>query len=328
MLKSVLCSMMAWTLLAAGAGVMAEEYLDPQLPAYRPVDKLEGKIVLVGSDTMSQVAAEWKDRFKQFYPNVEITITIKGAANALPAVMAGEATIGLLSYEATPEEIATFTKAKGYAPKLVVPTLERIGVYVHDCNPIESLTLAQIDAIFSKSLKRGEAKEITTWGAAGATGELALQSITLKGRSVTTGSQVFFQSLVLHGGEFRAGMTEEKDNLTLVKAIQADQTAIGFAGEMYQISGLKAVAISSKAGEPAYEIDSLADVNGSYPLVRPLQFVIDQAPDKELPAAEREFLKYVFSLSGQEDVVKAGFHPISAAPAKTALSAVGLNTLN
>jgi phosphate transport system substrate-binding protein len=328
MLKSVLCSMMAWTLLAAGASVMAEEFLDPQLPAYRPIDKLEGKIVLVGSDTMSQVAAEWRDRFQQFYPNVEITITVKGAANAMPAVMAGEATIGLLSYEATPEEIAAFTKAKGYAPKLVVPTLERIGVYVHECNPVESLTLAQVDAIFSKSLKRGEAKEITTWGAAGVSGDQAAEKISLRGRSATTGSQVFFQSLVLQGGEFRAGMTEEKDNLTLVKAIQADPNAIGFSGEMYQISGIKAVPISWKAGEAAYEIDSLADEHGSYPLVRPLQFVIDQAPDKELPAAEREFLKYVFSHSGQEDVVKAGFHPISAAPAKTALSAVGLNTLN
>ena len=184
------------------------------------------------------------------------------------------------------------------------------------------------DAIFSKSLKRGEAKEITTWGATGVTGDLAAKPIALKGRSATTGSQVFFQTLVLHGGEFRAGMTEEKDNLALVKAIQADPTAIGFAGEMYQISGLKAVPISTKAGEAPYALDSLGDEHGSYPLVRPLQFVIDQAPDKELPAAEREFLKYVFSLSGQEDVVKAGFHPISAAPAKTALSAVGLNTLN
>jgi phosphate transport system substrate-binding protein len=328
MLKSVLCSLMAWTLLAAGATVMAEEFLDPKLPAYRAIDKLEGKIVLVGSDTMSQVAAAWKTRFKQFYPDVEITITVKGAANALPAILAGEATIGMMSYEATPDEIAAFTKAKGYAPKLVVPTLERIGVYVHDCNPIESLTLAQADAIFSKSLKRGEAKEITTWGAAGVTGDLATQPIALKGRSAKTGSQVFFQSLVLHGGEFREGMTNEKDNLALVKAIQADPTAIGFAGEMYQISGLKAVPISYKTGEAPYSLDSLGDENGSYPLVRPLQFVIDQAPDKELPAAEREFLKYVFSLSGQEDVVKAGFQPISAAPAKTALSAVGLNTLN
>ncbi len=328
MLKTVLRSMMAWALVAAGASAMAEDHLDPQLPTYRPINALQGEIVLVGSDTMSQVAALWVDQFKEFYPDVQIKIVVKGATNAVPSVMNGEATIGMLSREATPEEITAFKAKKGYEPKLLVPSLERIGVYVHENNPIQSLTLAQLDAIFSKSLKRGETKEITTWGAAGLNGELSAQAISLRGRSATTGSQVFFQSLILQGGEFRAGMTEEKDNISLVKAIKTDPSAIGFSGEMYQISGIKPVAISWKAGEPAYAIDSLADEHGTYPLVRPLQFVVDHAPDKDLPDAEREFLRYVFSLSGQEDVVKAGFHPISANPAKTALSAVGLNTLN
>ena len=328
MLKSVMRTMLALAMVATGASVMAEEHLDPQLPVYRPVNKLEGKIVLVGSDTMSQVAAVWKDGFKQFYPDVEIKIEVKGATNAVPSVLNGEATIGMLSREATHEEIELFTAKKGYAPKLLVPTLERIGVYVHEDNPIESLTLAQIDAIFSKTLKRGEPQEIKTWAAAGVTGNLAAQPISLRGRSATTGSQGFFQSLVLQGGEYRAGMTEEKDNITLVKAIAADPTAIGFSGEMYQIAGIRAVPISWNAGETPYAIDSLADENGTYPIIRPLQFVIDHAPDTEFPAAEREFLKYVFSHTGQEDVVKAGFHPISANPAKTALGAVGLNTLN
>ena len=328
MLKTVMRTMVALAWVAAGAAGMAEEHLDPQLPAYQPIDNLQGEIVLVGSDTMSQVAAVWKDRFQQFYPNVNIKIEVKGATNAVPAVMNGEATIGMLSREATADEIKAFTDKKGYAPKLLVPTLERIGVYVNEDNPIESLTLAQIDAIFSSTLKRGEKQEIKTWGDAGVSGHLATQPISLRGRSATTGSQGFFQSLVLQGGEFRAGMTEEKDNITLVKAIAGDLTAIGFSGEMYQISGIKAVPIVNHAGEPAFAIDSLADENGTYPLIRPLQFVIDHAPNTEFPQVEREFLKYVFSHAGQEDVVKAGFHPISSSPAKTALSAVGLQTLN
>ena len=328
MLKTVMRTMVALAVVAAGHVGMAEEHLDPQLPSYQPIDNLKGTIVLVGSDTMSQVAAAWKDRFKQFYPDVDIKIVVKGATNAVPSVMNGEATIGMLSREATAEEIKAFTDKKGYAPKLLVPTLERIGVYVHEDNPIESLTLAQVDAIFSSTLKRGEKAEIKTWEQAGVTGELAAQPISLRGRSATTGSQGFFQTLVLQGGEFRTGMTEEKDNLTLVKAIAADPTAIGFSGEMYQISGIKAVPIALSAGEAAYAIDSFADENGTYPIVRPLQFVVDHAPNTEFPAVEREFLKYVFSLMGQEDVVKAGFHPISSSPAKTALSAVGLQTLN
>lgn len=328
MLRTVLRSLAAIAILATGTVGLSQDYLDPQLPAYRPINTLEGELSLVGSDTMSQVAALWADRFMEFYPEVKIKVTVKGATNAIPSVLNGEATIGMLSREATTEEVTQFTKTKGYGPKLLVPTLERIGVYVHEDNPVESLTLAQVDAIFSKSRKRGAAAPITKWGETGVSGELSDQLITLLGRSDTTGSQVFFQTLVLQGDEFRPEITSEKDNLTLVKKIAADPTAIGFSGEMYQLPGIKAVSIAVDAESPTYAIDTLGDENGTYPLIRPLQLVIDQAPTQELPEVEREFLRYVFSHSGQEDVVKAGFHPISASPARTALGAVGLNSLN
>lgn len=328
MLKFVWSTLAACAVALAGTAGLAEEHLDPQLPEYRPVDKLEGKLVLVGSQTMSEVASVWVDRFTCFYPQVEIQVVVKGATNAVPSVMNGESNIGLLSREATHEEIEAFKKEKGYEPKVLTPSLERIAIYVNENNPIDSLTLAQVDAIFSSTLKRGEAKPIRTWGEAGVTGSQAGQSIAVKGRSDTTGSQVYFKTIALNGGDFRTDMTIEKDNLTLVKAIASDKNAIGFAGEMWQIRGIKAIPLSWKAGETPYALDSLADEAGTYPLVRPLQLVINQAPGKELGPIEQEFLRYVFSHMGQEDVVKAGFHPISADPAKAALGAVGLQTLN
>ncbi len=326
MLKFVIRTVFGCLLLAGG--LARAEGLDPQLPAYRPIDKLEGEITLVGSSTMSDLAAMWVDRFTCFYPDVKINVVVKGADNAMPSVISGEATIGLLSRDATTAEIEEFTKKLGHAPKLLVPSLERVAIFVHKDNPLESVTLAQLDAIFSKTLKRGEAKEFQTWGDVGVKGDLATKPFSLRGRSATTGSQVFLKTLVLQGGEYRDGITEEKDNLALVKAIAADKTAIGFAGETYQYPGTKCLSISAKTGEAAYAIDSEGDVNGSYPIVRPLQFVVNQAPDKPLKDVEREFLKYVFSGLGQQDVVKAGFHPISSQPAQTALGAVGLDKLN
>lgn len=328
MLKFVWSALAACAVALAGGVTLAEEHLDPHLPEYRPINKLDGKLVLVGSQTMSEIAALWEDRFTQFYPDVDVEVVVKGATNAVPAVMSGEAHIGLLSREAIHEEIEEFKKQKGYEPKVLTPCLERIAIYVNESNPIESLTLAQIDAIFSKTLKRGESKVFTTWSDAGLAGSQAAQPIVLKGRSDTTGSQVYFKTIALNGGEFREGISNEKDNLALVKAIAADHNAIGFAGEMWQIRGVKAVPVAWKAGEEAHAIDSIGDATGTYPLVRPLQFVINQASDKELSPVEQEFLRYVFSSMGQEDVVKAGFQPIAAEPAKNALGAVGLHTLN
>lgn len=328
MLKFVWSTLAVCAVAMAGVPALAEEHLDPQLREYRPINKLEGKLTLVGSQTMSEVVALWEDRFTNFYPDVDIEVVVKGASNAIPAVISGEGNIGLLSREATHEEIEEFKKAKGYEPKVLTPSLERIAVYVNESNPIESLTLAQVDAIFSKTLKRGEPKEITTWGAAGVTGSMAAQQIVLKGRNDTTGSQVFFKSIAMNGGEFREGISNEKDNLALVKSIRDNKDSIGFAGEMWQISGVKAVPLAWTASDAPHAIDSPGDEKGTYPLVRPLQLVINQAPDKELSPIEQEFLRYVFSHMGQEDVVKAGFQPISAEPAKNALGAVGLQTLN
>ncbi len=117
----------------------------------------------------------------------------------------------------------------------------------------------------------------------------------------------------MNGGEFRAGISAEKDNLALVKAIRDDKNAIGFAGQMWQINA------SSRCRSPGRRRNGLHGRFGRrrerhLPAGRPLQFVINQAPDKDLGPIEVEFLRYVFSDMGQEDVVKAGFHPISAEP--------------
>ena len=51
-----------------------------------------------------------------------------------------------------------------------------LAVYVHKDNPIKSLTLQQVDAIFSKTRKGGPDKDIRTWGDLGLTGEWAEQA--------------------------------------------------------------------------------------------------------------------------------------------------------
>jgi phosphate transport system substrate-binding protein len=71
-------------------------------------------------------------------------------------------------------------------------------------------------------------------------------------------------------------------------------------------------------------VDSPEADMGLYPLVRRLQLVVKHDPKKELEPIEREFIRYVFSQMGQEDVIKAGFQAIPARPARVALDAVGL----
>ncbi|AMV21898.1 PstS family phosphate ABC transporter substrate-binding protein [Planctomyces sp. SH-PL14] len=320
---AVLC-----TFFASAAPVMAQAALDPQLGPYRPgLEPIKGRLKLIGSETMSGVAAVWKDSFERFHPDVTVEVVVKGSINAVNSVRDGEAHFGLLSREVLAEEIKEFTDKKGYPPHMLVSCLERQAIYVHIDNPIQGLTVAQLDAIFSSTLKRGAKKQAQTWGDLGISGPMAAQPISCFVRSPTTGSQIFFQEVVLMGGEFHKGCLRQEDNLEMVKNIAKSPSAVGFAGATYEYPGTKAVPIATQEGGEYFPIDCLPSATGSYPLVRPLQLVVNHAPKTKLSPLEGEFIKYVFSRMGQEDVVKAGFTPVSSKPAQIALDSVDLKAV-
>ena len=307
-----------------GAPQVAAIALDPNLPFYRPIEKLEGDLKLGGSNTLSHVAMVWIEGFKRYYPNVNITIQVNGSRTAVKDVNAGKTDIGLLSRTIRKEEVEAFRKSHGYNPSVLTPCLERTAIFVHKDNPIKGLTIPQIDAIFSHECRRGGEKYCGTWKQFGLTEPWAGNPIVVHGRSRDTGSQVFMQQAVLLGSSFRGDIKAHKSNIDLLQAVAQDPASIGFCGLSYANPGVRAVPLAFSENEEFVAIDSEAAARGRYPLIRQLQFVVDHNPDKKLPRVEQEFIKYVFSRLGQEDVVKAGFQAIPARPARVALDMVGL----
>jgi phosphate transport system substrate-binding protein len=298
--------------------------LDPNLPFYRPVDKLSGEIKLGGSNTMSHVATVWINGFTTFYPDVKITVDVNGSRDAVESVQAGETHIGLLSRTISPEEVKTFQDKLGYPPTVLTPCLERTAIYVNKDNPIKGLTIAQLDAMFGTECKRGAKEPCRTWGQLGLTGEWAKLPVNVNGRTFDTGSQVFLQEAVMLGSPLREDIVSHKSNIGIVEAVAKDKGAIGFGGLSYATGDVKAVPLALHEGQPFVAIDSPEADQGLYPLVRRLQLVVKHDPQQALDPVEREFIKYVFSQMGQEDVIKAGFQAIPARPARVALDAVGL----
>ncbi len=304
--------------MAGGSAALGQAPINQNLPLYRPADQMSGTITLTGSNTMSQLAGGWIDSFRQFHPDVKFNIEIKGSRSAVSSLIDGSATFGLLSRTIKKGEIEAFEQKFGYAPKLLIPSYERVAVYAHKDNPIQELTLAQVNSIFARS---GKAR---TWGDVGVTGAWANRAIALQGRGPTTGSTVFFQTAILRGEAFDDKMAEQPTNFDLIEAIEKNPDAIGYAGLMFQTSGVRAVPLATRSGLPAIAIDGLEAAQGRYPLMRPLQIVVNQKPGTELPAVQQEFLSYVFSRLGQEDVIKGGFQPIPGRNARFALGQVGL----
>jgi phosphate transport system substrate-binding protein len=319
---SLLAAMALWTSASTVFGQAA--VLDPNLPIYRPVSSLKGELKLTGSNTMSHVAAVWASGFRQFYPDVQVSISVDGSREAVHSVADGKAHMGLLSRSITAQEVADFQKKLSHPPQVLTPCLERMAIYVHKDNPIKGLTLQQIDAIFSEDCKRGAKEPIRTWGQLGFPGAWATQPVVAQGRKEDTGSQVFFQEAVLLGGKYRADLQNSTDNLGMLHAIVQDPRSIGFAGLCYDNPDVRTVAVGIAPEGPFVGIDSAEADAGQYPLVRPLQFVVNHDPAKGLPAVQAEFIKYVFSRLGQEDVIKSGFQAIPSRPANIALDSVGL----
>jgi len=301
--------------------------LDPNLPVYHPVDQLQGELKLGGSNTLSHVAAVWIDSFRQFYPDVKTSIDIIGSRQAVVSVKSGQSHVGLLSRTINQQEVDDFRKQFGYPPTVLTPCLERTAIYVHRDNPIEGITLSEVDAMFSAEGRRGAEQPCRQWDQLGLTGRWANLPVVVHGRSKDTGSQIFIQQMVLLGGPLRADLQTHRTNLDMLRAVAADPGAVGFAGLSYATADVRPVPLARAEGDKFVAIDSPEADQGRYPLVRRLQLVVNHDSKKQLRPVEREFIKYVFSRLGQEDVIKAGFQAIPARPARVALDAVGLGVV-
>jgi phosphate transport system substrate-binding protein len=148
-------------------------------------------------------------------------------------------------------------------------------------------------------------------------------------RGEATGAPATFQAVVMEGGAFRNDVKLQDSYVNVTKAVAADPAAISFAGTMYILRGVRTVPVAIEKDQPFIGVDSPEADAGQYPLVRPQHMVVNyDSASKPLTDIQQEFMKYVFSQMGQEDVIKAGFAPVAAAPAKIALERVGLHTFN
>jgi phosphate transport system substrate-binding protein len=296
--------------------------LDSGLKSYEVVAGVSGNASSVGSDTLNNLMTFWAESFKKFYPNVNIQIEGKGSGTAPPALTQGTAQFGPMSRAMKPTEEDAFEGKYGYKPTQIRTAVDALGVFVNKDNPLQSLSLEDVDAIFSKARRRGARKQIATWGDAGLTGEWADKPISLYGRNSASGTYSFFKEHVLKTGDYRDEVKEQPGSASVILAVATDRYAIGYSGIGYATSSVRAIGLSEKKGEAAKAANAENAYSGEYPLARFLYVYINRAPGKALDPLVREFIKMVISKEGQEIVVKDGYFPILAGVATEELKKV------
>lgn len=288
-----------------------DEMEDPNWVNYAKVSGVSGNLNSIGSDTLNNLMTLWAEGFRKQYPNVKIQIEGKGSSTAPPALIEGTAQLGPMSRKMKGKEIDAFESKFGYKPTAFPVAIDALAVYVNKDNPIQGMTIEQVDAVFSKTRQHGYKENLTSWGQLGLTGMFADMPISIYGRNSASGTYGFFKEVVLENGDYKDEVKEQPGSASVVQGVTEDQAGIGYSGIGYRTSSVHALPLSMKAGQPLVEPTYENATKGEYPLSRYLFVYVNKAPNQPLSPIVREFLKYVYSREGQKVVIKDGYFPIS-----------------
>jgi phosphate transport system substrate-binding protein len=306
------CVVLIGALVSVLPSVYADDaiVLDPALKGYVKVTGVSGNVNSIGSDTLNNLMTLWAEGFRKQYPSVKIQIEGKGSSTAPPALIEGTAQLGPMSRTMKNTEVDAFERKFRYKPTAFSVAIDALAVYVNKDNSVQGLTMAQVDAIFSKSRRYGASASLDRWSQLGVTGEVADSPISIYGRNSASGTYGFFKEFALKNGDFKDEVKEQPGSASVVQGVTEDQAGIGYSGIGYMTSGVRAISLAEKEGAPFIAPTQTNAMNGSYPLWRHLLIYVNKTPNKPLDPLVKEFIKFIYSKEGQAIVIKDGFFPL------------------
>lgn len=282
-----------------------------------------GTIRVWGSAQMVDLVERWERGFVKHNPGITFDNHLYGAASAIAGLYTGAADISF-SREIWPIETLAFEQVLGYQPTAFevatgsfdVPTKsDSLDIFVHRDNPISRLTLGQLDTIF----RSGGAR---VWGDIGAQQEWANRPIHEYGFKLDNAGMMLFSNLVMKGvarwnanlrdfGNAAAADGSRIDAGRLIlDALAKDPGGIAIANAHYARPEVKMLPIAAKEGGPYVAPGRETVADRTYPLTRRVYAFVNQPPgrprDPPHNSITREFLLYVLSREGRQDVVAEG----------------------
>lgn len=304
------------------------------LPPYRPQRQVSGTVTSWGHGFLKVMMRYWEQDFHRFQPNVRFDDDLASSATAIAGLYTGRANLGVLAREIVPMEAAAYRKMAGQKlfPVTVLTgayadpdKIMALGVFVNRSNPLARLDFQQLDAIFGAQHLAGAPQNLRTWGQLGLGGAWAHRPIhPYSGPASDEAPWFYFSQTVMHGSVLwncdlqqleaaTGGNGQSVDGYQrAVDAIAADPDGIALTSAGYHNPGVKLLAIAIRPGGPYVE-PTLANVAArTYPLSRAVSFYINDGPKIPPDPAVIEFLRYVLSREGQEQVLREGaFLPLT-----------------
>ncbi|MEO1510741.1 MAG: phosphate ABC transporter substrate-binding protein, partial [Planctomycetota bacterium] len=268
----------------SATGVSTAPRLDPDLKPYAPSGSaVSGKIKIVGSDTMLNLSTFWGSEFRRFYPGVQVEVEGKGSSTAPPALIDNQAQFGPMSRSMAPSEIDEFDERRGFEPTELRVAIDCVAMFVHRDNPIESLSLDQVEEAFSVA-GGGD----LTWGDLGVSDPAwARKRVSLYGRNSASGTYKYFKTYALADQDYRKTVKEQPGSAGVVNAISTDRYGLGYSGVGYRTPDVKTIGLSFGPGEPIAQPTQEGALSGDYPLARFLYMYVGHDPREEIDPLQR-----------------------------------------
>lgn len=314
---------LALSLLASAHGATTPVILaDPALPDYVPHSHVAGAVVgYTGMDTVEHMMAAWNQAFRKYQPQAHFSVVQKDGLGPEDRIALGPDTMQVFHRSGL-----AYENAYGYQPFrikicaaafILMSHVSAIGVYVNKSNPLNAISLAKLDAVFSAQRRRGYPAGIATWGQLGLTGPWADRPIHLYGFYWRDDVTWYFRRLVTLDAPFKSSYRVPGGSMSrttpqvanaIMTALAADPDGISFGNGSYMTGRVKALALSAAGVRSSFSLRDVA--SGRYPLERYLYIYVNRKPGEPLSPLMHEFLRFVLSREGQSLVARDGYFPL------------------
>ncbi len=249
-------------------------------------------LTLKGSDTLVILGQRWAEQYMKAHPGARIQVNGGGSGTGIAALLNGTTDIAMASRALQDTERERMRQKHPEGPVEVPVALDGIAFYVHADNPVDTLTLAQLKAIYQGDLTR--------WTDVGGPD----RPITVYSRESSSGTYAFVKERVLQGQDFTERAQTLAGTAAVVNAVSLDPNGLGFGGAAY-LRGVKPLKVGA---EPATAVHLSADSlrTGAYPLARTLSFVLSRPPT----GLARNYIDHALTPEGQRTVIDTGYFPV------------------
>jgi len=272
-----------------------------------PATRVVATIQVKGSDTMVNVAQAWAEEYKKVEPAVDVEVSGGGSGVGIAALIRGTIDITNASRNMKPSEVEQTKQNTGKEPKEFTVGYDALAVYVHKENPLDTITLDQLEQIF------GEAGAITRWSQLGVSiPAVPDDEIVRVSRQSSSGTYEFFREHVLGNQDFKLGSRDMNGSKEVVELVGNTRTAIGYSGMGYAMAAVKMLKIAPADGGQAVAPTVEATLSKRYPLARSLHVYTLGEPE----GAVEKYVAWMLSAAGQRILQDSGYVPLTAASAQ------------